>query len=76
MDLGQLGVQLQHAAEVGDLHVDHLVVAVHQREQVRRLDVSMDQTQPCDVAQGHCAFEPDLDDLLQRQQRVGLAEGT
>jgi hypothetical protein len=69
----RVGALVEGAAEVGDLHVDHLV-AVHHRQQVGRLHVAVDHALAVDVAQRHRALEADLDDLVQRQQRIGAAE--
>jgi hypothetical protein len=72
--LGGVGLQVQHAAEVGELHVGDLPRAGHGQD-VGRLDVAVDQPLAEDVAQGHRALEADLDDELQRQQLVGPAKG-
>jgi hypothetical protein len=73
VNLRALGIELEHAAEIGDLDVDDLV-AVHHRQQIRRLHIAVDESEPIDIAQGHCALEADFHDLLERQQRIGLAE--
>jgi hypothetical protein len=70
--LRALGVEVERAAEVGDLHVAH-AAAFDAGQQVGRLHVAVDQPLAVHVAQGHRALEPELDDLLQRQQRVGPA---
>jgi hypothetical protein len=72
-DLGALGVQVHHAAEIADLHVHHLVPAQH-RQDVGRLDVAVDQPLAGHVGQRHRALEADLHHLLQRQQRIGAAK--
>jgi len=72
-DLRALRPQVEHAAEVGDLDVDDVVV-FDDGEQVGRFDVAVDQPLARHVAQRHRALEADLDDLLERQQRVGTAE--
>ena len=72
VDLGHVRAEVQHAAEVGDLDVGDGAVGEH-REQVRRLDVAVDQALAVDVAERHRALEADLDDQLERQQLVGAA---
>ena len=74
VDLGDVGAEVQHAAEVCDLDVGDLAVGQH-GEQVGRLDVAMDQALPVHVAERHRALEADLDDQLERQQLVGAAVG-
>jgi hypothetical protein len=68
-DLRLVAAQVEHAAEVGDLDVDHLV-SLQQREQVGGLDIAVDQALAEHITERHRALETDLDDLLQRQQRI------
>ena len=72
MDLRHVRAEVQHAAEVADLDVGDRAVGQH-REQVRRLDVAVDQALAIDVAERHRALEADLDDQLEREQLVGAA---
>ena len=72
VDLRHVGAEVQHAAEVADLDVGDDPVGQH-REQVRRLDVAVDQSLAIDVAERHRALEADLDDQLEREQLVGAA---
>ena len=74
VDLRLVRAQVQRAAEVGQLDVAHLAVAAHGQD-VGRLDVAVDQPLAVAVAQRHRALEADFDDLVERQQVVGRAEG-
>ncbi len=73
VDLGAVGVGVEHASEVAQLDVHHLAV-LHHGQDVGRLDVAMDQPLAEHVAQRHRALEADLHHLFQRQQLVGPAE--
>ena len=65
------GVEARNA-EVGDLDVAN-PVRTDRGQDVGRFDITVDQAMTSDIAQRHRAFEADLDDLVQRQQRIGSA---
>ena len=70
MDLGAFGIELQHAAEIADLDIDHLVTFGH-RKHIGWLHVTVNQALAVDIAQRHGALEADFDDLFEREQGVG-----